>query len=215
MTTNEYYQISQGLLNYAQSGSLSPDEWNGCFLFAQTQVYNDALEVFERTQNISEILSPFKTVTAGAQTGNGKWTKPNDYMRLSAFSQVVNATTGVTRKVKILKDDEWAEASTSLVVPPSLRPICNEQDTYFRFLPADLIFQVNYLRKLVPGKWGYTMSGLVVVYDAGTTIECPFTSIAAPEIIYRLCIAAGLNLDKQYITSYMATKANQPPIFNT
>lgn len=207
------YDTVQAVMNNAQSGSLAPREFNSLCNMAEQELYDALIAEYERTQTISDMLAPFKRESV-SQPFNGQFPKPTDYLRFSSFSTVEGANK-VMSKFKMVRDDQWAEASTNPFVTYQRRPIVNERDTYFQFLPATEIVCLRYLKKLVPSVYGVTDVDGAPVYNAGTSTNSEFNDLAFPELVYRICMLAGLNLDKNVVLQVMGSKTQQPSIINS
>jgi hypothetical protein len=210
MDTNLLWTTTKGVLNYAQAGSLAPSEWNTFAAMAVQRFYNDCLNEFEKTQNITDLLSPFKTQVYG-QPLTGIFDKPVDYMRFSSIS-VTRGKYQQQEKIVMCTDGQWAEASRSTIVPPERRPIANEQNDHFRFLPADLKIYLTYLKKPTYPVYGFTRSDGVPVYNPLTSTDTEFTELALPDLVHRICLYAGFNLERNDVMQYMAAASNQPSI---
>lgn len=188
------------------NGTIGPNDFNLIWAGAEQRMYNREYDNYVRNQRISEALTPFKSDPIGINIdGQGKYTKPNDLLHIDAIRHVFDSK---ERLIQRVEDDRLAEHLSSSYDMPTLQfPIYTEYKAYIQFNPLNLgTGNLVYLKKLVPGVWGYTLVDGFPVYSVGTSVQPLWRDSELDEIIYMALSDAGISMRDQQVEAFSERK---------
>jgi hypothetical protein len=127
MTLEELWNFILFILKKEQSGHISPDQRNSLLSVASKRRFEDELNQYQRTQNITDSLRAFFVFsTAASIDSNGQYTLPSTYRSKPSFGyvQTINAKS-YYRDVDILTQSEYNTRMGSSISPPTEKhPFC-------------------------------------------------------------------------------------------
>ncbi len=213
---NEVKQFVDFISNKVQSGSVSPNEFNLAARRANISLFKRRYGLpeeyqpgrpipsqgYEVTQKIKDDLRVFKTTVTIMVDSAGKMILPNDYVHKLAinFRKVVNNATGnptVTfSEVETVDDDKFTgRKRSSLKAPTNDYPICNFNNTFVEFAPADLgEVEFIYLRLPADPVWGFNIVNTIELYDAAQSTNFEWNEIVTDDLSAIILDYIGINI---------------------
>lgn len=211
------------ICNKEQSGTTLTDlQYNQLLPICSVELFEQEYKKFEETQTITEALMPFKVWLGQNGTlplqvdSHGYATIPSDYAHYSSllFRQVLNnadCTQSIKyRKIDVLTDQQWdARLGDSVKMPTMKFPVCNFQNAFIRFAPANLQFvDFVYLKNPSTPYYATTQDTLTdeSVYDAANSVQLEWDGAGQLQIMSLILEKIGINLKEQGITQYAELK---------
>lgn len=164
------------------------------------------------SQRINDSLAPFKKNATFTSDSTGLITLPSDYLHLlSLNTNEVSADAGRTvyRPVQIINEDELIERLESQVCPVSLSDpigIINSEKKIQLFPTSTQVGKIYYMRRPVVPVYGYTQTGRVITYDAGTSTQLEWDEVNINHIMVKALEYLGINLSANDLTTMMNEK---------
>ena len=183
---------------------------------AQMAYYSDNKAKYATSQEVKEILSPFRasydfnTTT----TASGVIVVPSDSNYLDVLDiqvtyQISNHTFYVG--VPLVNEDVRAAKLNSQVDPVTITSPIGEQlaPRYFRIYPTNVGYAgtVTYLRRPVKPVYGHnTISGRVIVYDPTTSTQLEWKQTDIIPILLKALESVGINLSSAEVSQFAQVK---------
>jgi len=220
-----YTYISKTIANKAQTGNLTPSDFNSLMPRAFQQwvfkTYDDMTDGrgWQSHQAITDDLRFLLVRNKVMQVpANGELSIPSDYLHLSSvnynYSQLINGKTVTTlRPVDIVRDNERSAFTDSAIYAPLLAAkkyvISAFFDTYLQFYPSDIgRVEFTYLRQPIDPVWNFTVVNGRPVYDPLTSVDLEAPDEAVDEIAMIALSLFGINIrDNELISFSEAQKA--------
>jgi len=212
MDINQIYSIVKFISNKNQSGYISPEQFNDSFNLAQKQRAEELVKEIQgwdgnkrriklpmgNAQPSIQKIAPFIVSVTAAVPGTGRYTKPVDLLNLLTIRSSNNAT-----PVWRVEHDRVSAHISSVVDPPSERPIYTEYNTYYQFYPVDIgTVTVEYMKVPPDAKWAYTLVSNRPVYSSGTSIQPLWDDGEITEIIARVLFMFGISIQASQLVQY-------------
>lgn len=228
MDINDVHRVILFILDKEQNGFVSHGEIDDMLDRAQMILFNSYFnnpklpasaqpQVYAENQRVHDSLSPFKdkyTFTT-VDTPSGVLTLPSNFMHLlGMYTSVYSSGLGrnVYSAVQVLNEEELIERLESQVIPVSVDdPICimNKQNKIQLFPEVAQSGAVYFLRKPVKPVFGYTSSGRVITYNAGTSTQLEWKESDIQNIIVTALSYLGINLSSADVVQYAEGKIAQ------
>lgn len=115
------------------------------------------------------------------------------------------------RPIEIVKDNEWAKRTSSVIAPPDLkRPIAKFVGTKIIIKPKVITnVDLSYYRYPNTPKWGYSIVNSRPVYESSTSVDIDAGDEAFNQIAM-LCLGfLGINLREQDLVQYGTLNENK------
>lgn len=184
MTIKAVHDIILFYLDKDQNGFITHEEIDAVLDKAQLALLNEYLynpklpsqnqpNRYGQNQRVNDSLSQFKasyTFTAG-NTPAGVLTLPADFIQLNSLYSTTydsNLARNVSYPVQVLNEEELIDRLESQVIPISYAdPVCimNSNNVIQLFPEQPQSGKVFYFRRPIAPKFGYTMSGRLIVHD--------------------------------------------------
>jgi hypothetical protein len=183
----------------------TPEKFDAVVYEITIGAFNSNIEIYEKTQQISDYLKNFKSRKIVSFT-SGFADLPPDY----AHPRFI--TTPANKKVDVIPDKFWTHRMNRKLSPPTTDlPICkiehNGSDSTPKvglmvFPSAVTSLNVYYFKKPTRPKWAYTINGTKYVYnDAGST-DVDFDILLFPNLVMAILSRFGINLREQQVIQY-------------
>jgi len=223
VTTNQVYLTILYAVNKAQSGYVTPDEFNDVlmpnaqngyaqFLIGEYQSYQpgrpQAKVSWGQNQNVRESLSPIIYGYILNANASGFAPYPGDYQKTDAMTSIYGYN-----RIRFISQDRLFFAMNDVTSPVATNPIYLVQDTGFQFYPTTITqAKLSYIRQPPPIYWGYTYdSNNLPIYNPATSIQPVWADTDIYEIISRALLMVGVSLQIGVVAQYAneITKAGQ------
>lgn len=220
-----YTYIAKTIANKAQTGNLTPSDFNSLMPRAFQQwvfkTYDDMTDGrgWQSHQAITDDLRFLLVRNKVMQVpASGELSIPSDYLHLSSinynYSQLINGQTVTTLKpVDIVRDNERSAFTDSAIYAPLLAAkkyvISAFFDTYLQFYPSNVgRVEFTYLRQPIDPVWNFTVVNGRPVYDPLTSVDLEAPDEAVDEIAMIALSLFGINIrDNELISFSEAQKA--------
>jgi hypothetical protein len=212
MNVNEVYKLIDYIINKAQNGYLSPDEFNRIinqaqvsymdYLVGQFQQYQAGRPIptvqFGNNETTRQRVTPFLYSANLTVDSNGNSPYPSDYLVTDTM------WTSTFNKVKFVQQDYLSNYLNSRITPPSTNPIYLIEREGFKFYPTNIgSAVVSYIKSPRTIVYGFTLDGDgLPVYDAATSVDPEWSDLDLLEIISRALRMVGVNLQSGLISQY-------------
>lgn len=184
---------------------------------AQMSYYSDNKAKYATSQEVKEILSPFRATYdfIPSNTISGVVAIPSntnylDVLDIQISYQISNHTFYIG--VPLVNEDVRAAKLNSQVDPVTITSPIGEQlaPRYFRLYPASgYTGTVTYFRRPVKPVYGYnTISGRVIVYDPATSVQLEWKQTDIIPILLKALSSIGINLSSGDISQFAQVKTN-------
>lgn len=213
MTIDFAYQIVQYAANKAQSGYITPDQFNTLFqqgqisyasyLLGTLQKYSPgrAMAPVEFGQNkvVRQRLTPIIYVYTLAVDSAGFSPYPGDHMQPDAMWSLP-----YMGRVRSVQQDALYSVLGSNIDPIASNPIYLIEDDGFRFYPNDIgAARLSYVRIPPAAYWAYTLDvNGIPVYDPALSVDPVWDDVSMLEILARVLALVGINLQSGAISQY-------------
>jgi len=182
----------------------------------QMAFYSDIKNKYATSQEIKEILSPFKRKYnfTPANTISGYIVIPSnvDYLDLLDVQieyQISNRTIYVS--VAMQNEDQVSYALNSQIDPVTITSPIAEMDIprFIKLYPtAGYTGTVTYLKRPVKPVFGYTLiSGRVIVYNSATSTQLEWRETEIVPILLKGLASIGINLSAQDVSQFAEAKS--------
>ncbi len=213
MTIDFAYQIVQYAANKAQSGYITPVQFNTLFQQAQLsyasyllgtlQKYSPGRAMapveFGQNQVVRQRLTPIIYGYDLFIDNTGFSPYPGDYMQADAMWSVP-----YYGRVRSVQQDALYSVKNSRIDPVATNPIYLIEDNGFRFYPTDLAAaRLSYVRIPPVAYWAFTedVNG-IPVYDPALSVDPVWDDASMLDIIVRVMALVGVNLQLGAISQY-------------
>ena len=227
MNINKVYTyIAKTIANKAQTGNLTPSDFNSLMPRAFQQwvykTYDDMTDGrgWQSNQSITDDLRFLLVRNKVMQVAkDGSLSVPSDYLHLSSinynYTRVYKGKTITKLKpVDVVRDNERAAFTGSDIYAPLLESkkyvISAFFDTYLQFYPADVgRVEFTYLRKPIDPVWNFTVVNGRPVYDPTTSVDLEAPDEAVDEIAMIALSLFGINIRDQELISFSEAQKAQ------
>jgi hypothetical protein len=221
-----YTYIAKTIANKAQTGNLTPSDFNSLMPRAFQQwvykTYDDMTDGrgWQSNQSITDDLRFLLVRNKVMQVAkDGSLSVPNDYLHLSSINyNYTRAYKGKTitklKPVDVVRDNERAAFTGSDIYAPLLESkkyvISAFFDTYLQFYPANVgRVEFTYLRKPIDPVWNFTVVNGRPVYDPITSVDLEAPDEAVDEIAMIALSLFGINIRDQELISFSEAQKAQ------
>lgn len=228
MDINDIHRVILFILDKEQNGFVSHGEIDDQLDRAQMILFNSYFnnpklpasaqpQVYSENQRIHDSLSPFKDkyTFTNVDTPSGVLQLPQNFMHLlGMYTTVFSNQLGrnIYSAVQVLNEEEIIQRLESQVIPVGTDdPICimNKLNRIQLFPETAQSGAVYYLRRPVKPVFGYTESGRVITYNAGTSTQLEWKESDLQNIIVNALSYLGVNLSSQEVIQYAEAKIQQ------
>ena len=209
---NDWYTLILFILNKNQQGYLAPSKFNliineaqnmyQSFLLGSFQAYTPGRAVarVELGQNavIRQRLAPtIKKALLTIEVG-GTCVYPDGYIQSDSM------LTDNNKRIKLVQQDSLYSYLSSTIDPVETNPIYLIEDANFQFYPLTLgEAKLTYVQKAPAITWAFTLDvNNRPIYDAGTSVQPVWDSIAKMDIIARALSMVGVNLQAGAVAQF-------------
>lgn|SRR5574342_426647 len=212
MTVDFAYRIIQYAVNKAQSGYVSPADFNLTINNAQNEFMNWLLGSLQQYQPgrpaanvelgqnlvVRQRLTPVIYGYILNPDVTGYAAKPGDYQQTDAM------WTMNLKRIRSVDQDKLWSIYGSVIDPYQTNPFYTISATGFNFYPASIgQAQLSYVRNPPQIVWGYIPDGDgVPVYDPLTSVDPVWNDVSMMEIIARALKLVGVNLQANDVKAY-------------
>ncbi len=210
MTVEELRLFIFSIANKDQTGNLPTPEQYNVFLaravedkfrleYGLRQVDNGVY--YQNSQNSTDALSKFITVTPTVALLPGTFVLPANYVHLSSLSHIDD---GKYRVITVLNEDEWNNRLSNPITPPTLKyPIAKFVAGTLIVYPTTIAsVNIAYLRKPVNPVWGSTIVNDEPVYNAATSTQIEFPDIYHIDIARIILSYLGIEFKDMELLQY-------------
>jgi signal-transduction protein with cAMP-binding, CBS, and nucleotidyltransferase domain len=184
----------------------SPEKFDAVVYEIVISVFNQNIELYEKTQQISDYLKNFKKKKAVTIT-SGFGELPSDY----AHPRYISTAQG--KKVDIVGDKFWSgRVNSKLAAPTTDNPICKVEHNGEEGAQSKVGIIVSptntqslmlyYFKKPTKPRWAYTITGDRYVYDEANTVDVDFDILLFPNLVMGILSRFGINLREQQVIQY-------------
>lgn len=182
---------------------------------AQMSYYSDKKAIYATSQEVKEILSPFRGVYnfTTADTISGYVVIPSnvDYLDILDIQITYSISThDFYAGVPLVNEDTRAAKLNSQVDPVTAANPIGEQTAprYFRLYPATgYTGSATYLRRPARPVYGHNViSGRVIVYDPTTSTQLEWKQTDIIPILLKALESIGINLSSQDVSQFAEMK---------
>lgn len=198
MKINEFHDSARQLLNIGQSQYYSPEDIDAQLNNAITDLWRQEYKHFEATQEISDTLGFYKTISDPiVLNANKQGDLPGNLYHITGAEAILEDDSRV--ELEILKDGYWLKRKNSKGFGPSeVYPIGRQIGSKkVEALPATVkSVIIFYLRKPATAKYGYSINpdGTSWVFDSGASVEVDWPEVGHTMIQDKLIGLLGLSL---------------------
>jgi hypothetical protein len=225
MTIDQAYRIFQSIVNKEQRGYFGPDEFNEWAIIAQIELISDRLTNVKKindrfvpqygykvNEKLKDELRRLIEGPVALSLSSGMADYPDDYFYIDSIQ------TSVYKPIKVVDTDEYAYVKDSVIFPPVAEyPVAIFYGDHIRIDPSNTSVLWTYLRYPVDPNWDYNLQSGLPIYNStdvpGQTgkVSQDFETDRSthPEIVWRICKYAGVNLDLSTVTQMAMTMEGQ------
>lgn len=213
MTVDFAYQIVQYAANKAQSGYITPAQFNliinqaqlgyASFLLGTLQKYSqgrsNAPVEFGQNQVVRQRLTPIIYGYILSIDADGFSPYPGDYTQTDAITTIYGYD-----RVRYVQQDYLYSVLNSTIDPVASNPIYLIEDEGFRFYPNNLLqSRLSYVRIPPNIYWAYTedVNG-IPAYNPALSVDPVWQDVSMLEIIVRALALVGVNLQLGVVSQY-------------
>lgn len=199
-TIFDIYTAIVDITDKYRNGFLSPEFVSRALDNAQLDLYNHFLPLKEQGSDIATTaLIPFKNSTTLVSDAAGLLTYPAEYGNTEAIYTEVD---GTFTSITTILHTELMNAVNSALYPIAENPRYIEENDGVQIYPKTLhTVDFHYLSVPTTPFIGYTLSGSVIVYDAGTSVQLQFDRQYWLHIMLRAMPYIGVNLTDQDVSA--------------
>lgn len=221
-----YTYIAKTIANKAQTGNLTPSDFNSLMPRAFQQwvykTYDDMTDGrgWQSNQSVTDDLRFLLVRNKVMQVASdGSLYVPSNYLHLSSinynYSTLYKGNTITKLKpVDIVRDNERSAFTNSDIYAPLLAAkkyvIASFFDTYLQFYPSSVgRVEFTYLRKPVDPLWNFTVVNGRPVYDSSTSVDLEAPDEAVDEIAMIALSLFGINIRDQELIGFSEAQKAQ------